>query len=240
MLRQITNRQGTDRQIAARWELAYEAVRINAILLGILLRKAGFRPDQPRVPGGNPDGGRWTDEGVSRSTIKDQFPLVLISDEDPPPPRIPEEEPPTSRLRNRIAVAVAEFLYATNDAVEIFELSNWLYEYANTRIVAYLDEPKLLHELQEVVAHPRSGYEIRHLVEQTPARQDGFSEEQINSPENLVLIPTYRHWEITAWYAKKNDDFGGLSPREFLRGQRWEMRVSVAKMALKLHKVLKP
>lgn len=26
--------------------------------------KAGFRPDQPRAPAGNPDGGRWTDEFV--------------------------------------------------------------------------------------------------------------------------------------------------------------------------------
>ena len=25
--------------------------------------KAGYRPDQPRVPAGNPDGGRWTGEG---------------------------------------------------------------------------------------------------------------------------------------------------------------------------------
>ena len=27
--------------------------------------KAGFRPDQARVPAGNPDGGQWTDEGGS-------------------------------------------------------------------------------------------------------------------------------------------------------------------------------
>lgn len=26
-------------------------------------RKAGFNPDQPRVPAGNPDGGQWTDSG---------------------------------------------------------------------------------------------------------------------------------------------------------------------------------
>lgn len=25
--------------------------------------KANFSPDQPRVPGGNPDGGQWTSEG---------------------------------------------------------------------------------------------------------------------------------------------------------------------------------
>jgi hypothetical protein len=29
----------------------------------LLERRAGFRPDQPRVPAGRPDGGRWTDAG---------------------------------------------------------------------------------------------------------------------------------------------------------------------------------
>src|SRR5208282_5821238 len=27
------------------------------------LRKAGFNPDEPRVPAGNPDGGQWTEDG---------------------------------------------------------------------------------------------------------------------------------------------------------------------------------
>jgi hypothetical protein len=31
-------------------------------------RKANFNPDQPRVPAGNPDGGRWTSEGGNRAT----------------------------------------------------------------------------------------------------------------------------------------------------------------------------
>jgi hypothetical protein len=30
-----------------------------------LIRKAGFNPDQPRVPAGSPDGGQWTGEGGS-------------------------------------------------------------------------------------------------------------------------------------------------------------------------------
>jgi hypothetical protein len=28
-----------------------------------ILRKATFNPDEPRVPAGNPDGGRWTKDG---------------------------------------------------------------------------------------------------------------------------------------------------------------------------------
>lgn len=29
------------------------------------LRKAGYNPDQPRLPAGNPDGGQWTNDGAS-------------------------------------------------------------------------------------------------------------------------------------------------------------------------------
>lgn len=33
-----------------------------------LRTKAGFNPNQPRVPAGNPDGGQWTDTGASRGS----------------------------------------------------------------------------------------------------------------------------------------------------------------------------
>lgn len=56
-------------------------VYVSALRLCLLARKAGFRPDQPRVPGGNPDGGQWTDDpgwiGVEGLDI--EFPLVLAS-----------------------------------------------------------------------------------------------------------------------------------------------------------------
>lgn len=90
------------------------------------------------------------------------------------------------------------------------------------------------------MANPRPGFDNHHIVEQTPARQDGFPESRIRGPDNVVRIPTYRHWEITAWYATKNPKFGGLSPRDFLRGQSWETRMEVGKEALILHGVLKP
>lgn len=39
--------------------------------VAVLRSKAGFNPDQPRVPAGNPDGGQWTSGGggIGRSTI---------------------------------------------------------------------------------------------------------------------------------------------------------------------------
>lgn len=46
--------------------LNYAVAANCALTLGRALErslKAGFRPDEPRVPAGNPDGGQWTDEG---------------------------------------------------------------------------------------------------------------------------------------------------------------------------------
>src|SRR4029077_12459388 len=38
------------------------------------LRKAGFNPDEPRVPAGSPDGGQWTSEGGNGAVISDATP----------------------------------------------------------------------------------------------------------------------------------------------------------------------
>jgi hypothetical protein len=43
-----------------RWLLAAEAVQAKGAEVARLLR-AKYDPDQPRVPAGNPEGGRWTD-----------------------------------------------------------------------------------------------------------------------------------------------------------------------------------
>jgi len=52
-------------------------------------------------------------------------------------------------------------------------------------------------------------------VEQTAAAHEGYSQEDIDAPDNLVRIPTLKHWEITAWYMTPNADYNDLSPREF-------------------------
>ena len=31
-----------------------------------------------------------------------------------------------------------------------------------------------------------------------------------------------KHWEINAWYQTENDNFGGMSPRKYLRYQGWD------------------
>lgn len=198
--------------------------------LRLLLRKGGFRPDQPRVPAGNPDGGQWTDE----------FGQIILANYDPSEfPDVPEDPPPTRHERNVWSVRVARYLFLTGVAVELSQFPDWVERYARDRIIAYLDEPKFLDELQRAADEPKPGYDNHHIAEQTPARLDGFPQERIQGWRNKVRIPTYRHWEINSWYERPNGRFGGLTPRQYLRGKSWEERYRVGLDALRLHGVLK-
>jgi hypothetical protein len=50
-------------------------LRLSTALLRLhVIFKAGFRPDQPRVPAGNPDGGQWTDEGLAPTLVQSRSP----------------------------------------------------------------------------------------------------------------------------------------------------------------------
>lgn len=104
---------------------------------------------------------------------------------------------------------------------------------------AYLDGPKSLEELQSDVGKPEKGYEVHHIVEQAPAAREGHAREDIDGPDNLVRIPTLKHWEITGWYMTWNRNFNNLSPREYLRSKTWEERRRVGLDALFEARVLK-
>jgi len=77
-------------------------------------------------------------------------------------------------------------------------------------IRAYQDPPMTLDGLAYGPAD-QTGYQLHHIVEQTPAEQDGFPRSQIDGDENLVYVPTLKHREISAWYQKQNPNYGGLS-----------------------------
>jgi len=117
--------------------------------------------------------------------------------------------------------------------------ATWLEE-QRASFNSYFDPPKTLEELQRDASNPRAGYDIHHIVEQTSAEEDGFSRQTIDSPENLVRIPRWKHWAINSWYQTKNKAFGGLSPRDYLRGKSWEERRRVGLDALVDAGVLKP
>jgi hypothetical protein len=204
--------------------------------------KANFDPNQPRVPAGHPEGGQWTGTGAGTQVAQNDPPDRLTN--------IPEERPASARLRNIVIKIVAsevatilrlreELRGSIGYVLDLLEVASWVRE-AIPLIQSYADPPMTLEELQQAVSLPTLGYNIHHIVEQTLAEQDGFPRSMIDSPENLVRIPTLKHWQVTGWYMTGNEDFGGLPPRDYLRGKDWETRVRVGLEALIKHGVLKP
>jgi hypothetical protein len=114
----------------------------------------------------------------------------------------------------------------------------WLREYY-PHIDAYTQGPKSLSELQAGARSSRPGYDIHHIVEKTPALENGFSKSLVNGPDNLVSIPRFKHWEITGWYARKSKDWDRLSPRMMLDPQRWSERYQFGLYALRKFQAMK-
>ena len=197
--------------------------------------KAGFNPNEPRVPRGNPDGGQWTDGGGGSSGKIRPAGDIPAGDS----PEIPKERPPTSRARSAALKAAARLLGPMAATVEIAKLGMWFTTYS-AEIRSYGDPPKSLDDLQQAVSTPAPGYEIHHIVEQSQAERDGFTRDVIDSPDNLVRIPTMKRQEINGWYQKPNLNFGGKTPRDYLSGRNWAVRRSVGLEALTAAGVLKP
>ena len=131
-----------------------------------------------------------------------------------PPPKIPEKRPSDPRVRTRIIREVAKYIakkVAENLGPGV-RIGGWLLE-AYPYIKSYGDPPKYLEELQQAASQPEAGYDIHHIVEQTPAENEGYARDVIDGRDNLVRVPTLKHWEITGWYARKNIDFDFQSPR---------------------------
>jgi len=54
---------------------------LRAEILRQVLRKANFNPDQPRVPAGDPDGGKWTDGGGGFGDAGESARVYRVNDE---------------------------------------------------------------------------------------------------------------------------------------------------------------
>lgn len=208
-----------EKQLQRRAELA--AIRQDGELLAEIIRefhqelcKAGFNPDEPRVPAGNPDGGQWTREGgdgsssesavVSDATADNSWiPGARYAANDPPgighnqgppledPPKIPPKAPAKPKLVNDFLKAAAYWLavgISTDRRIVRFRAAllavQWLAGKYLPSIISYLDAPKTWEELQQNALRPRPGYDIHHPVEQTPARDDGFPESMVDGPAN--------------------------------------------------------
>jgi hypothetical protein len=175
------------------------------------------------------------------------------SDSDGPqigePPEVPIEEFPTKRalyqftkeatlwLTKAALKEISNPLIGTFlNAIEAGRIAYKAYPY----IKAYFDPPKPLNELQQNASNPATGYDIHHIVEQASAEKSGYPRQMIDAPENLVRIPTLKHWEINAWYSRYNRDFGSRSPRDYLRDKNWTERIRVGHYALVKYGVLLP
>ena len=247
---------------AASWEVGAQCRRLSWLLHASVVEakhaqlarafKAGFNPNQPRVPAGIPEGGQWTGSGgggTSSASGGSGLTQIAQNASFDQPPEVPPERPSSPRARNAVIKQVAKYvarltfeatLGKVRRILDAIEAASWLIEEGAPYIEAYADPPKSLEELQDAVSTPARGYDIHHIVEQTQAEQDGFSRSLIDSPENLVRIPTLKHWQITGWYMTPNEDYGGMSPRSYLRGKDWSERVRVGHDALVDHGVLKP
>jgi hypothetical protein len=209
-----------------------------------LLRKAGYNPDQPRVLAGNPDGGQWTNgsgsAGQSRLRLAGEIPTN-------DPPDIPKTRPSTAKKRAQVLREAGKWLAKIakvggriDTFITILEGISWIRDQI-PNILAYRDLSKSLEELQEAVSVTSiPGYQDHHIVEQGSARSDGFPDSMIESSDNIVPIPTLKHRQINGWYQTSNKDYGGLSPREWLRGKDWDVRREMGLDALVDHEVLKP
>ena len=132
------------------------------------------------------------------------------------PSGIPSIRPNNIQHINQVAREVARNPYLTAYYfVTIAEsVGHWLNE-KQAEIKANLDPPKSLEELHDAMSQPdKRGYDRHHIVEQTAARNQGYPEGRIDGPDNLVLIPRYKHEKINSSYQTPNKEFNGHTPRQ--------------------------
>ena len=193
----------TARLLAIKADIAAMQVLVAAMRLAALLRKANFDPNQPRVPRGSAEGGQWTKVpgwASGRTRLAQSLPP---KSSEPPPPEIPERRPVPAQERYAVVKQVANWLFrAARVTIQLsplgrlIQLGHWISEF-EALIDAYLDPPRTLEELQaRAQMAPVPGYDVHHLVERAAARAGHWPEEWINAPENLVLIPRLRHWQL--------------------------------------------
>lgn len=199
---------------------------------------------------GDVEGPTDTDDGEGR--VWGQVAQYFPRDHNGPPETIRDDDPPQTENdlvpENKPTVVgeLSRLLRYLSNAVAIWGASAVLGS-PNTWVVRYypeirsnLDAPKAFDELIKDVGTSTAGYQDHHIVEQTPAAQDGFSRESIEGKNNVVKIPTLKHREITAWCSQPNAQYGGLSPREYLKGRSWGERYAVGIQQLIDKGVLKP
>jgi hypothetical protein len=190
---------------------------------------------------------RPADTRVSGVQLAGDLPENPKAPLDDPPPKIPQEEPATregrmgfvrgaaqwvARNAGRYAPAVDVFFGALDQVEKIKALTD--------AIKSANDPAKTLEELQEPIGtDSQGGYHDHHIVGQHAQNREQFGDSRIDSRENKVRIPVLKHIDISAWYSRGNDEYGGLSPRDYLRDKDWDEQIRVGLDRLRKHEVLK-
>ncbi|GGF01311.1 hypothetical protein GCM10011611_03570 [Aliidongia dinghuensis] len=227
------------------------------------LDKAGnWDPDDhPRWPKGTTDGGRF--RGKPAASPPDPVPdRPGIGHNGGPPlfddvPPVPAEDPgPSSRWQvikmvagwaaKRAAIMAGEDIAGgpVGLLLNAAQIAVWVHDYG-PYIQAYIDPPQPLEDLEAAAQGPaRRGYDVHHIVEQASGRSGEIPTQLIASGENLVSIPTLKHWELNSWYQTPDPAFvdteGNLmTPREYLQGKGYDERRRVGLMGLRTVGVLK-
>lgn len=104
---------------------------------------------------------------------------------------------------------------------------------------AYFDPPKTLSELRKAAMTPRIGYDNHHVVERATRSAGGSEDNFIYGSDNVVGIPTFKHWDLNSWYETEDKDYGKLTPREYLKDKSLAERYRIGLRALREIGVLK-
>lgn len=197
-------------------------------------------PKHPGWPAKTPDGKGGQFRPKDGQTVVAANEPGIGHNQGPPleaPPKIPPRPPATPQALNDFIKAAAYWIFDAEAAAAVAAAAeflaalltiSWLVENL-PNIYTYLFPPKTLQELQQDALTPKFGYNIHHVVEQKSAKDYGFPDDMIDGPENLVRIPTLRHWQINGWYGRPSKEFGDSHP-----GITYETRIGKSAVALVL------
>ncbi len=175
-------------------------------------------------------------------------------------PKLPSDRPATTRdlnargkvMTNRLGPQVRGGVKSKAQALAEFAQESGASDWLGTQVGRFLsqfDDPKPLADLVAAEKNndpPRKfGYETHHIVEvhrnsdDPLANSNSFSPDELESDANKVRIPYYAHRDISQFYSTPNDKYGGLSPREYLRGKSWDEQYQFGLNVMRDYGVLK-
>jgi hypothetical protein len=196
-----------------------------------------FNPNELRIPKGSPGGGEWTTDGDLDAFLEETGYSPDIRAKLRQLYRFLKEHPGAlRRLRGTIVGLALE--QALPLGLSLLDPPKSLSELQTKRPPCGFDtEAQLLNYLGP--APP--GYEWHHIIEQTQ------TDPYLNSPEgqrawiqrtdNMVLVPTVRHWLISAEMNSKEEE-GGARLRDIVRQLPPQQQREIGLDLLRKHGVL--